>query len=155
MNIHSFYRRHIISNRCFFLTPSKWRVYLKQHINANTVTSFNVNHLYWLPGQLLADAIIQMKQLKELSVNDTKVSLPILAKILNTCLEVTKLDFSFRFEGDWKNLQDYGVKKVILDSMAQNFKRITCLKVSTCVLDARDYKQYNHDPWIPILLFLR
>jgi len=111
--------------------------------------------LYWLPGQLLADAIIQMKKLEELSVNDTKVSLPILAKILNTCLEITKLDFSFRFEDDWTNLQDYGVRKVILDSMAQNFKRITCLKMSTCVCDAGDYNQYNHDPWKPILLFLR
>jgi len=100
-------------------------VYLKQHINSNTVTSFNVNHLYWLPGQLLADAIIQMEKLKELAIKDTKVSLLILAKILNTCPGITKLDFSFRFEDDWKNLQDYGVRKVILDSMTQNFKRIT------------------------------
>ena len=110
-----------------------------------------MNHLYWLPGDLLADAITQMKSLKELGVKDTKVSLSLLANILNVCLEITHLDFSFRFEEDWINLQ-VGLKKVILDSMALNFKRLTCFKVSTCVHDARDYR---HDPWQPILQFLR
>ena len=96
-------------------------------------------------------AIIKMKSLKELGVKDTKVSLFHLANILNVGVEMTSLDFSFQFEEDWKNLQA-GLKKVILDSMALNFKRLTCFKVSTCVDDARDYR---HDPWQPILQFLR
>jgi len=143
----------VISNRCFYLTPSIWPVYFKQHIIPATVTSFNVNHLYWLPAELLANGIFQMKNLEELGIKDTQVKLPILADILNRTgsSKLVKLDFGFRFEKDWKNLQD-DLKKVVLDSMAVRFKKLTCLKVSTCVHDARDYR---HDPWQPILSFLR
>jgi len=140
-----------MSNKCDFLTPSVWSDHFSCHIHPATVTAFNVNHLYWLPADLLADAIIQLRNLEELSVKDTEISLPILAKVLNSCSEITKLDFSFRFERDWKNLPD-SLKKVAQDSFVVNLKRMTCLKISTCVLDARDYR---HDPWQPILLFLR
>ncbi len=82
--IIAYYRKHVISSRCFFLSPSSWGVYFNQHIIPTAVTTFNVNHLYWLPGDLLADAIIQMKSLKELGVKDTKVSLSLLAQQLNS-----------------------------------------------------------------------
>ncbi len=92
-----------------------------------------------------------MKNLEELGVKDTQVTLPILADILNGSPELVKLDFGFRFEKDWKTLKE-DLKKVVLDSMVVRFKKLTCLKVSTCVHDARDYR---HDPWQPILSYLR
>ena len=117
----------------------------------SAVTTFNVNHNYWLPAELLAGAIIQMENLEELCIKDTLISLTTMANILTHCSEVTQLDFSFRFEEDWKNVDD-GLKVAILDSLSPNFKKLTSLKISTCVLDARDYR---HDPWRPILSFLR
>jgi len=89
-----------------------------------------------------------MKALEEVSVRDTKVSLPMLADILKTCSKITKLDFSFRFEEEWEN---YGPKKALLDSLDHSFKKLKCLKILTCVQEFRDYR---HDPWQPIMTLL-
>jgi len=108
--------------------------------------------LYWLPSGLLGDAIIQMKSLEELGIRDTKVPLPILDKVLNACPEIRKLDFSFIFEALWKEMKESveSENTVILDSMKFNFQKLTCLKISTSVMDARDYL---HDPWQVLFLF--
>ncbi len=97
-----------------------------------------------MPADLLRAGLIQMENLEELCTKDTQVSLPILAEVLNTCSDITKLDFSFRFEKD---------NTTSLESLfTQSFLKLSSLNISSCVHDA---KHYRHDPWMPILRFLR
>ncbi len=79
-----------------------------------------------------------MENLEELSIKETKVSLPHLARVFELCPKITKLDFTLR-ERNWEDIQD-AVKKQehsSIKSIIQGFKRLTCLKISTSFLDAR------------------
>ncbi len=145
------FRKHtvLISNKCFFLSPSSFSHFFDHHILPDLVRSINLNSCYWLPPQLLYDAIVQMKALEDLSIRDTKVPPPMLAEMLNNCPKITKLDFSFRYEKDWKN---YHPKNALGDSLSRNLNRIKCLKILAC---ADNVTEYRHDPWKPILFLLR
>ncbi len=65
-------RKHIIS-QCFFLTPNSWSRFFQQNVIASSVTVFDASHCYWLGEQLLLDGILQMANLEELGINDTKI----------------------------------------------------------------------------------
>jgi len=93
-----------------------------------------------------------MKNLEELSIKETKVSLPHLARVLEHCPKITKLDFTF-YEKKWEEIQDAVMKEPYsINFIIQGFKKITCLKMSTRFLEARDYL---NDPWVIIIRLLR
>jgi len=93
-----------------------------------------------------------MENLEELSIKETKASLPHLARVFELCPKMTKLDFTFR-EKNWEEIQDALKKqKYSSESIIQGFKKLTCLKISTSFLDARDYL---NDPWLVIIRMLR
>jgi len=89
-----------------------------------------------------------MTNLEHLGINDTKVSLPHLIKVLDTCHEITKLDFSYRHLPGMENENN----KFATGSVKEAFKKLTSLKISTAVLDARDFV---NDPWFFIIKMLR
>lgn len=92
------------------------------------------------------DTIILMKDLQELCVKGTKLSLTQLANILKICHNVTKLDFSYQHhEGLLKALLENPLSNPVVKDV---FKKIKCLKISTSV---RDAKNYFNDPWVSIL----
>jgi len=93
-----------------------------------------------------------MENLEELSIKGTKVSLPHLARIFELCPKITKLDFTCH-ELKWEEIQKIVVEKNhSIDYIIQGFKKLTSLKVSTTILDARDYL---NDPWLIIIRMLR
>jgi len=88
-----------------------------------------------------------MKYLLELNINGTKVSLPELAKLLKICQKITKLDFSYTHKMGEENQNEISTQDAI-----KAFKKLTFLKISTSVLNARDY---SNDPWVFIIKILR
>ena len=91
-----------------------------------------------------------MKNLEELYVKDTQISFPHLAKVFGACKKITKLDFSYR-EKNWEDVKENLLEKNVV-SIAEGFKKLTGLKITTCSLDARDYL---NDPWLLIIRILR
>ena len=89
-----------------------------------------------------------MTNLEDLGVSDTKCSLLQLAKVLETCKTIIKLDFSFHHLPGIENEN----KKFGITSVKEAFKKLTSLKISTAVRDARDFV---NDPWFFILKMLR
>ena len=91
---------------------------------------------------------MKLKNLNDLSIKDTKISLSQLARVLETCQKIVRLDFSYKHkEGFLKALVEHPLSSVI-----EAFKRVTHLKITTSVLDAKDYL---NDPWIFITNLLR
>jgi len=137
----------LLVQKCFFLTPSSWGSYFKRYICPETISSFNVSNCYWIPGAQLFNNSVKMKNLLDLSINGTKVSLPQLAKLLKTCQKITKLDFSYTHKMGEENK-----KQLSTPTAVKAFKKLTFLKISTSVLNARDY---SNDPWVFIIKILR
>jgi len=92
-----------------------------------------------------------MENLEELSIKGTKISLPHLARIFELCPKITQLDFTC-YEIKWEDIQKAVMEQNhSIDSIIQGFKKLTSLKVSTSILDARDYL---NDPWLIITRML-
>ena len=83
-------------------------------------------------------------------MKDTKISFPHLAKVFGACKKITKLDFSYR-EKNWEDVKENLLEENVV-SIAEGFKKLTGLKITTCSLDARDYL---NDPWLLIIRILR
>ncbi len=91
-------------------------------------------------------------RIKKLRVLVVFTSLPHLARVLEHCPKITKLDFTF-YEKKWEEIQDAVMNEAYsIDSIIQGFKKLTCLKMSTRWLDARDFV---NDPWVIIIRLLR
>jgi len=89
-----------------------------------------------------------MTNVEHLGISDTKVTLPLLAKVLETCKTITKLDFMYRHLPGMEN----GNNQFATAPVKEAFKKLTSLKISTAVLDARDLV---NDPWLFIVKMLR
>ncbi len=86
----------------------------------------NLNHLYWMPAQLLESTIIQMPELKELSIKGTQVcTVHQVAKVLQHCPKILKLDFTFT-EKTVEEISN-GLKKenISLDSLTKSFQKLS------------------------------
>jgi len=69
---------------------------LKQHtISPLLITTFEATNCYWLPAEVLSDAIVAMVNLEDLAINGTQLSLSHLATIFGSCEKIIKLDFNF------------------------------------------------------------
>jgi len=136
---------------CYYLKPCSWDAYFTRYICPDSITKFNANHSYWLPGQWLCDNILQLKNLTDLSIKDTKISLPQLARVLEVAHQkITKLDFSYTHEKcSLKALAEHPLSATLV---IEAFKRLRHLKITTSVLDAEDYV---NDPWVFIVKMLR
>jgi len=114
----------------------KWNQFFTKYISPEAITTFSANSCYWLPGQQICDHILKMKNLQELDVKDTKVFLTHLAIVLETCQDITKLDFSCNHLPGMENENDkFGTLAVLAA-----FKKLTItLRISTyCVKESRD-----------------
>jgi len=109
-----------------------------------------MSNCYWLPPDLLCDAVVRLKHVQELDVKGTKVSFSHLVRVFGTCQKITKLGFSV-LEKKWENIQTVVGDKVNMDIITEGFKNLTCFRVSTAFLDARDYV---NDPWLVIIQIL-
>jgi len=137
-----------ISPRSYFLTSTLWNDFFTQYITPELITNFSANSCYWLPENQLCDQIVKMANLEDLGISDTKVSFPQLARVLDTCRKITKLDFSYHHLPGMDNSNN----QFATTSVKEAFKRLTSLKISTAVLDAVDYE---NDPWVFIIKMLR
>ncbi len=89
-----------------------------------------------------------MKSLQELAVKDTKMSLAHLATVLETCQDIIKFNFSYNHLPNLENENDkFGTPAVLVA-----FKKLTTLKMSTCVKESKDFV---NDPWFYIIKMLR
>jgi len=143
-----------IDYKYFFLSdPKCWNTFFNQQASSpSSITSFNANNCYWIPAERLCYAVVKMENLEELSIKETKVSLPHLARVFELCPKITKLDFTCR-EIKWEEIQKEVVEQNhSIDSIIQGFKKLNSLQVSTRIHDARDYL---NDPWLIIIRMLR
>jgi len=103
------------------------------------LTSFDASHCYWLPADTLTTAIIQMTNLEELKVEDTKISLGHLPQVFEACQKISQLGFTLAEKNLGKYQEDV-MNKVSLDWMKKGFSRLTRLKIFAFALDENCYE---------------
>lgn len=86
--------RSLSINAWFFITSIPWKRFFRQHIQSPAITTFDASHCYWLLADDLIHSVIQMINLEQLNINDTKISLMHLPNIFATCHKVVKLSFT-------------------------------------------------------------
>lgn len=153
LSSHRSWKGLVISEQCFYFTPTSWSQFIKQHVTLESINTLNLNHLYWLPGELLQNTIVNMPHLVELSIKGTKICMiPQVAKILQSCPKIRKLDFSYA-EKTMEEIED-GLKKANIshDILATGFQNLESLKISTTTLDPR-HDSYQ-DPWLLVIEIL-
>lgn len=94
-----------------------------------------------------------MINLEDLDINGTETSLKELAQILKACPKITKLNFSYEHkEGHQENESEILGEISSAAAIKEVFKKLTSLKVTTSVMDP---KEYVNDPWFFIFKMLR
>ena len=94
------------------------------------ITVFDCSSCYWIPAADLLQSIVQLENLQELSVQDTKIGLENLPQIFAKCQQISKLGVSLAE----KNLEEYlkdvfNMKKESLALMKDGFAKVTHLKI--------------------------
>lgn len=148
----------VINGQVFFFTPTLASPSLGRRLSIisialDTVKIFNSNHLYWLPSDLLSSTIMQMQNIEELGIKGTQLSsLQQVAKILLACPKIVKIEFSYT-EQTQEELGDVLKKAHLsLESLAERFRQLTALKMSTTVTDWQNDVQ--NDPWLLLIRLL-
>lgn len=116
-------------------------------MNLSSVTVFDCSSCYWIPAQALCSNIVEMPNLTELKIQDTKISLDNLPRLFKACKKIVKLSLSLAE----KNLDQYLNNKVADESlgwMENGFARVTHLEIFTCMApSALDC----FEPWLATL----
>ena len=123
-------RRVLDISRCTFLAPQTWKAFFQEHIkpSAASIRVFDANHIYWLSSEILCDCMVQMENLEELRIYDTRISLLDLPNIFKACPKLTKLSFSVA-ERNMDRYQEGVMEKSSLDLLTAGFSRLTHLKM--------------------------
>ena len=117
-------RKRLVISQYYFLTPMYCDRLFQKHFSPLSLTSFDTSHGYWIPAKTLANAVVQMHNLEELSCQDTKLSLVHLLQIFKTCKKILKLSFTLLET----NLDAY---HEVPESFLEGFCRVTHLKIFT------------------------
>jgi len=102
--------------------------YFWRYIDPTTITVFNVNHCYWIPpGDLVLNTML-MRNLEELNVLDTQVTLKKLSLVFPRCQKITRLSLSL---AGMKSLDDVECTFdwASEECMKECFKRLTHLSI--------------------------
>jgi hypothetical protein len=122
--------RNLNLSKCYFLEYQLSRKFL-QAMPAPALKNFNVSHCYWLPADMLIEAIITMNQLEELVVYDTQVTLIHLPRIFKSCPVVERISISITHE-TWDQFQ-LDVTRLYdgeaLEFLKRKFEQLTHLKL--------------------------
>ena len=123
-------RRVLDISGCTFLAPQTWVAFFQEHIkpSAASIRVFDANHIYWLSPEILCGCIVQMENLEELRIYDTKISLLDLPNIFRSCPILTKLSFSLA-ERNMDRYQEGVMEKSSLALLIAGFARLTELKM--------------------------
>lgn len=127
-----YYRRRLVISQCFFLILKPWESFFKT-INHSFVTVFDCSSLYWFPAQDLCSYIMEMPNLTELKIQDTKISLENLPLLFKSCKQIVKLSLSLAE----KNLDEYldnTIDRESLVLMKEGFARVIHLEIFTCMV---------------------
>ena len=130
----------VINHKCSFFTLSSWSRFIDQYVSLDVIRILNINHLYWLPAELLESTIMKMPKLEDLSIKGTQVcTVRQVAKILQACPNIRKLDFTYT-EKTQEDIAD-GLKKENIsdDCLVSRFRKLTTLKLSTTVADSKKH----------------
>jgi len=90
-----------------------------------------------------------MGNLTELSIQDTRISLQYLPCVFEACQQIVKLGFSLSKQS-LKQYIDNGEESKA-DLMTNGFRRVTQLKIFTCLALSRNN---DIEPWLPTLRVL-
>lgn len=118
-------------------------------INPAAITAFNCSSYYWIPAKALCNYIVEMFNLTELIIQDTRISLENLPRVFKACQQIVKLSFTVSKQ----NLKHYvdNAKDDDEDWIINGFHRVTHLKIFTCLFLSR---RSDIEPWIPTLRVL-
>ena len=86
-------------------------------------TVFNANSCYWIPPGVIVHNVILMKNLQELYILDTQVSLNHLPRVFTNCQKITRLGLSLAGLMTLKDVQKQRA------SLKRGFKRLTHLSI--------------------------
>ena len=117
--------------------------YFWQYIDPTTITIFNVNHCYWMPpGDLVLNAML-MKNLEELNVLNTQVTLEKLGLVFTRCQKITRLGLSL---AGLKSLDDFVDRHdwTSVECAKECFKRLTHLSIFNFEVNRYDLNNPRH-----------
>jgi len=151
--ILDYIRKRLVTRECYFITARSLEPFITQKINPSLISMFDASSCYWLTASVLCHSIKQMDNLEELSIHDTKISLSNLPELFEACQKIVKFSLTL----SEKNLDHYErvMEKKSLDWIKQGFRRITHLKIISCVALNDDEFYYLHQPWIVALGVLK
>lgn len=153
-------RKRLAIGRCFFLTPTSWTKYFTEYISPQSILTFDASHAYWFPAEVLVQSTVQMTNLEELCVDDTKVSLSHFPKIFEACQHIVKLSFTL----NGKSLYEELIEKASLEMLKKGFSKLTHLKMFNFTTDEEAYSfnvcktkgvEPSYDSWLRILQVLK
>ena len=124
-------KRLAIGRNSYFLTPTSWARFFKECISPLSIVTFDASHTYWLPPEVLLHSIVQMTNLEELCLHDTRISLNHLPKIFENCNKLVKLTFTLH----QKTLKEDEMDKKSLKQLPNGLAKLTHLKISYFALD--------------------
>ena len=94
-----------------------------------------------------------MRNLEELSIKGTQESsLLQVAKILKSCPKIVKLDFSYTEQTQEELLKALKKENLSINSLANRFRKLISLKLSTTALDCQN--DVHQDSWLLIIKLL-
>jgi len=109
------------------------------------ITIFDASHCYWLPAvEVLRHTFVQLNNLRELNIQDTKFGLTHFPVIFKSCQKIVRLSFTLTE----KILDRYKRNDTI---MSQGFGRLTELKIFAYSLDETSCIEF----WIVVLAVLK
>lgn len=146
-------RRLNINEQCNYFTPASFSFFIEEHINLAKLKIFSINHVYWLPGELLFNTILNMPELEEMSIKGTQVcTVWQVAKILQSCPLIKKVDFTYTEKTVEELENGLTMENISLDSITAGFQRLNIIKLSTTVADPQH--DVLKDPWHLIIKIL-
>ena len=141
-------KRLAIGRNSYHLTSTSWAEFFKEHINPKSITTFDASHTYWLPPEVLLHSIVQMTNLEELCVHDTKISISHLSKIFENCPKLAKLTFTLQ-----ETVIEDKIEKESLNRLRNGFAKLTQLKIFNFSPDYIENVR-SFEPWLNLFQVL-
>ena len=120
-------------SRFHHFTVNDWNRFIG-NITPSAVTTFDASNCYWLPADILCEAITRMSNLEELFIHDTKISLTHLLGIFEACEKIRKISFSL-VEANLDSYQKSIIGRKSLQNIKFGFGRLTHLKIFPMSMD--------------------
>ena len=120
--------RHVSFEKDFTLSSAAFQEYFQLCTDPELVRYVNISHCYWLPHEILTQAICCLPNLEEINLQGTQLTFNHTSQILLKCPNVTRLSMSIQ-KTHWA-----AISEVMADGMSTALKealgRLSHLRIS-------------------------